>query len=79
LCRKNDQIYAIRLVQLYRSGEITLIHIPEEAGERVRDLVLCRDTFPAGVLRSRPYVLKFLRRRGLVYRGEQRHSSGGTG
>ena len=41
----------IRLGQLYRSGELTLIHIPEEADEQVRDLVRCRETFQREVLR----------------------------
>jgi transposase len=68
--RKHDRIDAIRLGQLYRSGELTLIHVPAEADEQVRDLVRCRETFQREILRSRHYVLKFLRRRGLVYRGK---------
>jgi transposase len=68
--RKHDRVDAIRLGQLYRSGELTLIHVPEEADEQVRDLVRCRETFQREILRSRHYVLKFLRRRGLVYRGK---------
>ena len=45
-----------------------LVRIPSEAEERVRDLVRCRETFQREILRSRHYVLKFLRRRGLIYR-----------
>lgn len=34
----------------------------------MRDLVRCRETFQRELLKSRHYVLKFLARRGLVYR-----------
>jgi transposase len=34
----------------------------------VRDLVRCRETFQREILKSRHYLLRFLRRRGLVYR-----------
>ena len=57
--------------------ELTLIHIPTEAEEQVRDLVRCRETFQREILKSRHYILKFLRRRGFVFRGgmnwTQRH------
>jgi transposase len=45
-----------------------LIHIPSEAEERVRDLVRCRETFQREILKSRHYALKFLGRRGIIYR-----------
>jgi len=44
------------------------VRIPSEAEERVRDLVRCRETFQREILKSRHYLLKFLARRGLVYR-----------
>jgi hypothetical protein len=34
----------------------------------VRDLVRCRETFQREILKSRRYILKFLRRRGFVFR-----------
>ena len=34
----------------------------------MRDLVRCRETFQREILRSRRYLLKFLRRRGFVFR-----------
>ena len=46
----------------WRSGS------PTEQEERVRDLVRCRETFQREVLKSRHYILKFLARRGFVYR-----------
>ncbi len=52
----------------YRDGDLVLIRVPTEAEERVRDLVRCRETFQKEILSSRHYILKFLRRRGFVYR-----------
>jgi transposase len=69
--RKNDRRDAVQLVGLYRAGELVTIRIPTAAQERVRDLVRCRETFQREILRSRHYVLKFLARRGLVYREGQ--------
>lgn len=66
--RKHDKGDAIELARLYRAGELVLIRVPSEAEERVRDLVRCRETFNRETLRSRHYILKFLRRRGLLYR-----------
>jgi transposase len=66
--RKHDRRDAIGLARLYRAGELVVIRIPTEAQERVRDLVRCRETINREALKSRHYVLKFLRRRGLIYR-----------
>lgn len=66
--RKHDKHDAAQLARLYRAGELTLVRIPSEAEERVRDLVRCRETLQREVLKSRHYILKFLARRGFVYR-----------
>jgi transposase len=66
--RKHDKYDAAQLARLYRAGELTTIRIPSEAEERVRDLVRCRETLQREVLASRHYILKFLARRGFVYR-----------
>jgi len=66
--RKHDTYDAAQLARLYRAGELTCIRIPSEAEERVRDLVRCRETLQREVLKSRHYLLKFLARRGYVYR-----------
>lgn len=66
--RKHDRKDAIGLSRLYRAGELTAIRVPTDAEERVRDLVRCRQCFQREILRSRHYVLKFLARRGYVYR-----------
>jgi transposase len=66
--RKHDRYDAGQLARLYRAGELTVIRIPSEAEERVRDLVRCRETLQRELVKSRHYVLKFLTRRGFVYR-----------
>lgn len=66
--RKHDRRDATDLARLYRAGELVTIRIPTAAEERVRDLVRCRETFQREILKSRHYVLKFLARRGFVYR-----------
>ena len=66
--RKHDKHDAIQLARLYRAGELTPVRIPTEAEERVRDVVRCRETFQREILKSRHYILKFLARRGFIYR-----------
>jgi transposase len=66
--RKHDKYDAAELAGLYRAGELTAVRIPSEAEERVRDVVRCRETFQREILKSRHYVLKFLARRGFVFR-----------
>ena len=58
----------MRAPRLYRAGELTAVRIPTEAEERVRDVVRCRETFQREILNSRHYILKFLARRGFVFR-----------
>jgi transposase len=74
--RKHDKRDAIELARLYRAGELAPVRIPTEAEERVRDLVRCRETFQRELLKSRHYILKFLARRGFVYRGGAHWSRG---
>ena len=69
--RKHDKRDAVELARLYRAGELTAVRIPTEAEERVRDLVRCREIFQREILKSRHYLLKFLARRGLVFRDAQ--------
>jgi len=66
--RKHDKRDAAELARYYRAGELTAVRIPSEAEERVRDVVRCRETFQREILKSRHYILKFLARRGFVYR-----------
>ena len=66
--RKHDKYDAGQLTRLYRAGELTTIRIPSEAEERVRDVVRCRETLQREVVKPRLYILKFLARRGYIYR-----------
>ena len=66
--RKTDRRDAIKIARDFRDARLVLIHIPSESEERVRDLVRCRETFQREILKSRHYILKFLRRRGFIYR-----------
>jgi transposase len=66
--RKTDRRDAIKIARDFRDDRLVLIHIPSEEEERVRDLVRCRETFQREILKSRHYILKFLRRRGFIYR-----------
>lgn len=66
--RKHDKRDAVELARHYRAGELTAVRIPTEAEERVRDVVRCRETFQREITKSRHYILKFLARRGFVYR-----------
>ncbi len=64
---KTDRRDAAKLVRLFRAGELTAIHVPDEAEEGVRDLVRCREDSRRDVLRWRHRVLKFLDRHGRLY------------
>lgn len=66
--RKHDRYDAVQLVRLFRAGELTAVRVPSPAEERVRDLVRCRETLQRELLQSKHYLLKFLTRRGLVFR-----------
>lgn len=64
---KTDRRDAAKLVRLFRAGELTLIHVPTEAEEAVRDLVRCREAVRQDVGRWRHRLLKLLFRHGRVY------------
>lgn len=64
---KTDRRDAAKLVRLFRAGELTAIHVPDEHEEAVRDLVRCRDDLRRDVLRWRHRVLKLMTRHGRAY------------
>jgi transposase len=66
--RKTDRRDAIKIGRDFRDDRLVLIHVPTEEDERVRDLVRCRETFQREIIKSRHYILKFMRRRGFIYR-----------
>jgi transposase len=65
---KTDRRDAAKLVRLFRAGELTAIHVPDEAAEAVRDLLRCRADVQEDLLRWRHRLGKFLARHGRVYR-----------
>ena len=67
---------AAKLVRLFRAGELTAIHVPDEAEEAGRDLIRCRDDIRRDVLRWRHRVLKLLTRHGRRYLGGKNWSLG---
>ena len=71
---KTNQRDAAKLVRLFRAGELTPIHVPDEAQEAVRDMLRCREDLQEELLRWRHRLLKFLFRHGWVYR-EGKHWS----
>lgn len=64
---KTNRRDAVKLVRLFRAGELTAIHVPDEAEEAVRDLVRCREDVRRDVMRWRHRLLKFLDRHGPLY------------
>jgi len=50
---KTNRRDATKLVRLFRAGELTAIHVPDEAEESVRDLLRCRDAVRRDVMRWR--------------------------
>jgi transposase len=64
---KTDKRDARKLVRLFRAGELTAIHVPDEAEEAVRDLLRCREAVRRDVVRWRHRVVKLLDRHGHRY------------
>ncbi|MBI5211016.1 MAG: transposase [Elusimicrobia bacterium] len=57
-----------KLAKLYRSGELTAVHVPTMEWEAARDLVRSREASLVDWLRSRHRLGKFLLRQGQIYR-----------
>jgi transposase len=62
---KTDRRDAIRLAQLFRSGELTGIYVPTEEDEALRDLVRARESAKEDQQRIRQKLGKFLLRHNL--------------
>jgi len=65
---KTDSIDAQKLVHLYRADELRAIAIPNEESEAARDLVRTYHRVGEEATRKRHHILKFLTRRGRIYR-----------
>lgn len=62
---KTDRRDALRLAQLFRSGELSAVWVPAEEDEALRDLVRARQDAKEDLLRCRHRLSKFLLRYGL--------------
>lgn len=65
---KTDKRDAQKLARYYRSGELTIIHVPNEREESIRSLVRLREQISKESRNSKQYLLKFLQTRGLAYK-----------
>jgi transposase len=65
---KTDQLDARKLAHLYRAEELTAVAVPQEDSEAARDLVRTYHRVGEEATRKRHHILKFLVRRGRIYR-----------
>ena len=68
---KTDRRDAEKLGRFHRAGELTLIRVPDEGQEALRDLVRAREDAREDLLRRRHRLSKFLLRHGHRYRQGQ--------
>lgn len=61
---KTDRRDAVKLVRLYRSGDLTAVWVPDPAHEALRDLVRAREAAKKDDVRARHRLSKFLLRHG---------------
>jgi transposase len=61
---KTDRRDAERLARSHRSGDLTVVWVPDEGTEALRDLVRAREAAKADQLRARHWLSKFLLRTG---------------
>jgi transposase len=59
---KTDRRDARQLAVLYRAGALTMIHVPSDDEEAVRDLLRCREDAQTDLVRARHRLSKFLLR-----------------
>ena len=71
---KNDRRDAIKLARLYRSGELTAVHVPNSEDEAMRDLTRAREDSKNAERKARQQLGAFLLRHGLVYSGKSHWS-----
>jgi transposase len=69
---KTDRIDAHKLATLYRSGELTAVHVPTAEEESSRRLVRLHDQMAKDVAKTKNHINKFLSSLGLIYRDGSR-------
>ena len=67
---KTDRRDAVKLARFLRSGDLTPVHVPDEATEAIRDLERARDAAKRAELTARHQLDKFLLRHGRRYPGK---------
>ncbi len=67
---KTDRRDAEQLARLYRAGELTAIHVPDQEDEAMRDLIRARTTAMDDQRRARLRLKGFLLRLGFRYTGK---------
>ena len=65
---KTNRQDAQNLARLYRAGELTVIHIPQESDEAVRDVTRAREDVREDLTRRQHRLSRFLLRHGYRYR-----------
>lgn len=67
---KTDRRDADQLARLYRAGELTGIHVPDQEDEAIRDLIRARTTALGDQKQARNRLKGFLLRHGFRYTGK---------
>lgn len=67
---KTDKRDAKKLARYYRAGELTMVYVPDEEKEGIRDLVRCRDDLVGDIKRYKQRINHFLLRQGHIYPGK---------
>jgi transposase len=67
---KTDRRDADQLARLYRAGELTAIHVPDQEDEAIRDLVRARNSGMTDQRQARNRLKGFLLRLGFRYTGK---------
>ena len=65
---KTDRRDARKLARLHRAGELTVVEVPDEKREALRDLIRAREDLVEDVMRRRHRLVKYLLRHGHRYR-----------
>ena len=67
---KTDRRDSLMLARLFRAGELTSIHVPDEEDEAMRDLIRARNDAKSAETKAKQRLLAFLLRHGIRYSGK---------
>lgn len=68
---KTDRIDCESLARYYLKEELTMVHVPEEKEERIRDIIRARNFLKKQSKRLKQFILSQCRRAGLNYKQEE--------